>query len=217
MSDGIRISDMTELTSGDEALIVPVVDAPAEANNNIALGEMLRSQRPGYTTWNDLRFSATAINPPGAVTDPDWDAANGGWLFDDGSTETLYIIGQLPHLWLEGSTLKPHVHWEKTTSAAGAVLWRLRYQWAAIGEVREALATLSGSVAAVASDVADTHQITPLGDLDATGKQISDMLVMRLERVGGDGADTYGADARLLEFDIHYQIDSEGSIHEYLK
>lgn len=217
MSDGTRISEMTEITEGEESLAVPVVDIDGEANNRIALGEMLRSRRPGYTTWNDLRFSATAINPPGAVTDPDWDATSGGWLFDANGTETLYIIGQLPHTWLEGSVLKPHVHWEKTTAAAGAVLWRLRYQWAPIGEVREALETISGSVASVASDLADVHQITPIGDIDATGKQISDMLVMRIERVGGDALDSYGADARLLEFDIHHQIDSEGSIAEFTK
>ncbi len=33
----------------------------------------------------------------------------------------------------------------------------------------------------------------------------------------GDNEDTYGADARLLEFDIHYQIDAGGSVGEFSK
>lgn len=178
-----------------------------------------RSERDtSMFVWEDMRFPSTAINPPGAASDPDWDPANGGWLFDADSTEVLYVIAQLPHAWAEGSVLKPHVHFEKTTSAAGNVLWRLRYQWAPIGEARAQLVTLSNATASVASDVADVHQITDFGEIDAAGHEISDMLVMRLERVGGDAADTYGADARLLEFDIHYMKDRiGGSQQEYTK
>ena len=56
---------------------------------------------------------------------------------------------------------------------------------------------------------ANKHLITSLGDISATGKHLSDMLVMILTRIST--GDTYGADARLLEFDIHYQIDAFGS------
>jgi hypothetical protein len=167
--------------------------------------------------WDDLRFPATAINPPGAESDPDWDTDKGGWLFDDSGTEVLYLIAQLPHSWFEGSDIAPHLHWEKTTSATGNVLWRLEYQWCPIGEARESEETLNASVPAVSSDVADTHQLTSFGHVSATGKQISDMLVMKLSRIGGDELDTYAADARLLEFDIHYQNDSLGSIQEFIK
>lgn len=174
----------------------------------------LFAQRPAY---EDLRFPATAINPPGAASDPDWDSTNGGWLFDAGSTEVLYVIAQLPHSWKEGTALMPHVHWEKTTSAAGNVRWQLRYEWSAYLEARTALTTTNETSPVVNSDVADTQMITALPNITATGKQISDMLVMRIERVGGHASDTYAADARLLEFDIHYQVDSFGSSTEFSK
>lgn len=58
-----------------------------------------------------------------------------------------------------------------------------------------------------------TYNGTVLG----TGIQISDMIVWKLSRIGGNGADTYGADARLLEFDIHYQQDAPGSIAQFTK
>lgn len=61
------------------------------------------------------------------------------------------------------------------------------------------------------------HLLTELGDIDMTGKTLSDCILFELSRIGGDASDTYGADARLLEFDIHYEIDSFGSNQEYIK
>ena len=171
--------------------------------------------------FEDLRFPATVINPPGQVADPDWDIVNGGWLFAASGTELIYVIAQMPHSWKEGSPIEPHVHWQKTTSAAGNVLWRLEYKWAPINAVMDpAFTTID--VSEVVSDVMDTdtddkHLISSFGYIDATGKKISDVLVMRVSRIGGDADDTYGADARLLEFDIHHQINSRGSTFQYVK
>ena len=94
-----------------------------------------RLSRVGFATgvaarqWDDLTFPATAINPPGQASDPDWDNTKGGWLFDANGTEQLWVIAQMKHGWAQGSDLKPHFHWEKTTSASGTVLWRRIYTW----------------------------------------------------------------------------------------
>lgn len=169
--------------------------------------------------WEDIRFPVSGINPPGQVSDPDWDTTNGGWLFDASSTELVFVAAQLPHAWKAGSVLKPHVHWQKTTSASGTVLWLLEYKWSPIGDVMDTafteLSSTTVSPPATDGDTANEHLVTGLGDLAATGKDISDMLMMKLSRVGG--SDTYGADARMLEFDIHYVRDSRGSIDEFAK
>ena len=188
---------------------------------------LFRTAKVGYNTgaaarqWEDLRFPATAINPPGQASDPDFDTTNGGWLFAAVGTELLFLIAQLPHAWVTGRDLAPHVHWQKTTSAAGNVVWRLSYKWAPIGAVMDAAFTdVDASTVAAGTpdnDTADEHLITPFTALSGTGKGISDMLVMKLARIGGDAADTYGADARLLEFDIHYEVDSFGSNQEFVK
>ena len=178
----------------------------------------------GYSTglngrqWEDLKFPATAITPPGAASDPDWDTAKGGWLFDGASTEVLYVIAQLEHAWPEGTTLKPHVHWERTTNDGGNVRWQLRYQWAKYLTPRSDLITVSNTTPVQNVDTADTMMITQFPDIDDTTAKISDMLVMRLERTGGHAQDTYnGIDARMLEFDIHAMRDSLGSNQEYIK
>lgn len=172
---------------------------------------------PESRATDDLRFPATAINPPGAASDPAWDNSNGGWLFDASSTEVLYLIAQIPHSWREGSLLRPHVHWEKSVTGAGNVRWQLRYEWSAYLEARTALATINESAPMADTDNADTQMITALPDIDASTRQISDILVMRLERTGAHADDTYASDARLLEFDIHYEQDSLGSHQEFIK
>lgn len=168
------------------------------------------------TQWDDLRFPATAINPPGQVSDPDFDTTNGGYLFDGASTETIFMIGQLPHGYKEATDLYPHVHWQKTTSASGNVFWRLSYKWARIAEVMDAGFTDIDQTSVMAAtpdnDTTNEHLMSAFAAIDGTGTQISDMLVMKLSRMGGEASDTYnGADARLLEFDIHYEINSFGS------
>lgn len=169
--------------------------------------------------WDDLRFPASAINPVGPVSPPAVDSIIGGLLFDPAATEVVSIIAQMPHAWKVGSELRPHVHWQKTTSAVGNVYWQLEYRWASIGQAMDGAWTTIFVTTPSVSDqnTADVHAISRLPSIDATGRGLSDMLVMRLSRVGGNGADTYGADARLLEFDIHYQIDGFGSLQEYLK
>lgn len=188
---------------------------------------LILASRTGFNTgikarqWDDLRFPASAVNPPGQVSDPDFDTTNGGWLFAAGGTEVLFLMAQLPHAWAEGTDLKPHVHWQKTTSAGGDVVWRFSYKWAKKGAVMDASFTDVDVTSVVSgtpdNDTANEHLITSFGALVATDVEVSDMLVIKLARIGGDGADTYGADARLLEFDIHHQIDSFGSNLEFSK
>lgn len=173
----------------------------------------------GGAQWEDIRFPATTVNPPGTASDPGVDTTYGWLLFDASSTEVIFLIAQLPHGWEEGTTLKPHVHWCKTTSATGNVVWQLDYRWSPIGETMDgSWTTLSDYTPDVSdSDTAYHHALTGLGDISGTGKQISDCLIMKLSRIGGDGNDTYGADAAMIEFDIHIQLDSFGSTALYDK
>ena len=172
--------------------------------------------------WDDLRFPAQGINPPGAVSDPDLEATSGLWLFAAAGTEILMGVAQLPHAWREGSAIRPHIHWQKTTSAAGNVLWRLEYEVVNNGEVAAMDFGTAVSTTSVADGTPDTNTankvlISSLGTVDMLGYRVSCLMFWKLSRIGGDAADTYGADARLIEFDIHYELDSLGSEAEYTK
>lgn len=168
--------------------------------------------------WEDLRSPASAVNPQGLVNPPTWDTAKGGWLYDASLPKELHIFQQLPHAWKEGTNFRPHVHWEKATSATGNVVWQMAYQWLCLGQARTAEVTLSASDVVEYTAGADFHMLTPLGEITASaGIGISDVLFIRLTRDVGSAADDYAADARLVEFDTHHQVDAPGSVFLYRK
>ena len=172
------------------------------------------------TFWDDMRAPATAVK--GGGSPPSDDTTNGCLLFSGSATNSVFITLQIPHTWYEGSTLKPHVHWQKTDTSSGDVLWQLDYKWSPINEVMDAAFTTLQATAVAAgtpdTDTADKHLITPLGDISGQGKQVSDMLICKLSRLGGDASDTYdNQNARFLEFDIHYEVDGLGTAQLYTK
>ena len=173
--------------------------------------------------WDDLRFPAQAINPAGQASAPDVDTANTGLLlFDDITTEVVAGLAQMPHAWREGSNIVPHVHWAKTTSAAGNVLWQLDYEVVANGDVAalnypDQLQTSSVVDGTPDDDTANRMLISSFGEIDMTGHEASVLIFWKLSRIGGDAADTYGADALLAELDFHYVIDSLGSDEQFTK
>jgi hypothetical protein len=190
------------------------------------LDQMIASQLGGngpadVGVTDDLRFPASAINPLGQASDPDYDSALGGWLFAANVEQVVSVMAQLPHAWKEGTAITPHVHWTKTTSTAGDVVWQLQYKLASIGEVIDANWTTLTEWQPVAStpdnDLTEEHLITSFGDVDMSGRHISDMVLMRLSRLGGDASDTYSGEARLLEFDLHILKDSLGSAQPFTK
>lgn len=172
------------------------------------------------TYWDDLRFPANSVSKIEGKQ-PAADPETGLLLFDGNNTGMVAGLAQLPHGWKEGSTVYPHVHWFKTSSEAGDVAWRLEYKHSAIGGIMDTdwtEATFSSVAGSTPDDDTEgRHLITSLGAIDMTGFTISHCLIFRLARMGGDAADTYGDDAAMLEFDIHYEIDLPGSRQEYIK
>ena len=172
--------------------------------------------------WDDLRSPATVLKV--GSTAPSTNTTYGWLEFAHNQNQYVFTHVQLPHSWRQGTALQPHVHWMKTTSATGEVEWQFLYRWVKIGEVMDASwlpATGSSVLTPAVSDgnTAYQHALSAFGEIPVDGVQISDMLVCKITRLGSSysGANHYTAPAALLEFDIHYQIDSFGSNYEYLK
>lgn len=163
--------------------------------------------------WEDLRFPAATINPSGLTGPADRELTGvfaGALLFSATATEICVGQAQFPHAKKLDTLIYPHVHWTPTTTGSGNVLWRLEYIMAAPGGVFPGSYTVL-DVLGEASLIAGMHLMAEFDPIDTTGYPASTMMCWKLSRIGGDGTDTYGADARLLEFDIHYQADEIGS------
>jgi len=177
------------------------------------------------TVWDDLRFPATSVKVPPAKYPgfsqflDDGASSQGVFLlwFDATTEEEVYIIAQLPHGYKEGSDVYPHVHWTPAAGGgAGEVAsWGMEYTWANIGGDFGATSIIyaNAHTPADASLVASRHYWTSFAALTGTNKTISSMLAIRLFRdaAGTGETDSYGGDAGLLEFDVHFEMDTIGS------
>lgn len=175
-------------------------------------GGSVRLRRP---VWDDMKYPASGLNPPGAASDPTRDTTDGMLLFDAAATNVIAGGALMPHAREVGTVIEPHIHWTATTTGAGNVVWRFEYAVASIGNAFPAYTTVN--VTAAASGVANQHQVTSFGEITMADDALGTMLKWKLSRIGGDAADTYAADAKLLEFDIHIQLDSFGSEEKYSK
>lgn len=187
-----------------------------EVYNGTQLGNRYIADHIAALTWDDLRAPATALNPPGAVSDPDIDTTTGHYLFDKNGTETLIVFLQFPHYYAEGTAVTAHVHWIK--EAAGTVVWQLEYKWynPAGGEYPGSYTAITTST--VITDYGEVSPAVNVGTMsffpriDGTDKLISSMFECKVSRLGGDGSDDYDQDARFVEFDIHFLGVGHGSV-----
>ena len=173
--------------------------------------------------WDDLRFPAQGINPPGAASDPNIETATGLPVFSASQTNILAGVAQMPHSWVEGSVIVPHVHWQKASAGAGNVLWRFEYDnivnpgevsLLTYANVLDALTPVAGTP----DDGAERRNlISSFGEVETPGARISCCILWKLSRIGGDVTDNFAGLARLVEFDIHYQLDSQGSLGQFVK
>lgn len=182
------------------------------------------------TTWDDLRFPATSTKLGGSK-DPGFSVFkfNGTgsqgvftYWFDGSQEEEVYLMAQMPHSWKQGSSISPHVHWTPSANGTGTVSWGLEYSWANIAGVFPATSFMyaNSNLQGAVNISGSVHYLTEFPDITGSSKTISSMLAMRLFRNatgGGGSGDSYTGDAGLLEFDIHYQIDSLGSNEEHNK
>jgi len=168
--------------------------------------------------WDDLRFPAQGVNPAGQTAAPTVDVVltdfPGTLLFSGTIENVIAGIAQMPHAWKPGSTIKPHIHWSKTVGSADAVSWVFYYRHIGFAtETAEAwVGPIAGTIFAGSQTVTNNHIITSFGDVAMTGKRESSCLCWQVRRLGNTDADA--ADARLYEFDIHYQVEKLGTSTE---
>lgn len=173
------------------------------------------------TVFDDLRFPSNSSNRI-AGQEPTVEATSGLLLFSKTQLNTVFALVQLPHSWKEGTTIYPHIHWQKADGGdTNPVVWEVKYKHIPIGGVMDAAWTTEekDNVVGVTPDdgTADKHLITAFTGISMAGKTISHCILFWVSRLGNDAGDTYDDDARFMEFDVHYEMDTLGSDEEFTK
>jgi hypothetical protein len=161
--------------------------------------------------WQDLRSPASSLRLGAGGAD----TVTGNLIFRSGQDDEVFDAFQMPH-GFKPDVVYPHVHWWKTTSAAGTVNWEARWVVADVGDVFDDISAESYvalDVEVADGDTARLHAVYGTS-IDLTGYSDSCMILFALRRQSASSGDTYGADVHLLEIDLHYQISSLGSLTE---
>lgn len=151
-----------------------------------------------------------------AFVDPSRDFADGTLVFSAGADMRVPGFTQLPHAWLLGSRIYPHIHFVVSNTAAGNIRFTFEYKWARInGEFQSDYTLVTVDRAAPASTL--RHNVQGFGFIDMTGGGVSTIVQWRFARLGAQAEDTYAGNVKLLYIDTHIQIDGLGSDLEYEK
>ena len=164
--------------------------------------------------WDDLRFPPQALNPVGLTEAAKLSSAWGpnsnklSLTFEDGQIQCFFANVQLPHDYLTNTTVFPHFHFSpNNNTASGNLVFKTSYTWANMGQTFGP-ETLVTNVIAIASGIQWKHLMVtaPTGGIapPSNAGNFSSMIIMRVERLGNDSADTYPATIDMLEYDVHY-------------
>jgi hypothetical protein len=172
--------------------------------------------------WEDLRFPASALNVAGPGGTASRDNNDGTLVFADGANDWVVGLAQVPHSWKEGSTMRPHVHWYSTSTSTGNVELRFEYDIANVDGTfsqDESANPWTNALTATqaGSGTARYHHVLSLGDLTMTSCTDSCIIRWRINRDArvSNTNDTFSGDVKMLEFDIHYQVNSRGTVDEF--
>ena len=173
-------------------------------------------------TYEDIQIPALAAkandNPPtlstfrGSVVTYSFGEQNAQ------NEEQVFFNVQIPHSWNEGTTLYPHIHFSCGTTSADSVRWGLEYTWA---NVNGSFGTTTTIYCSKQIGNAYEHKVAGFGGItpDSNTNKISSILVCRLFRNSSHVTeDSYnGDDVFLLQFDIHYEVNTMGSRQQWIK
>ena len=176
--------------------------------------------------WDDLRREANANNIDSAQTRYRFDYIEGQIEFDDNSriaNEGIFYTFQMPHSWIEGSTVDPHFHWWQ--ASADEPNWYMEFRKYNNGDTRPASWTpLIVETNKSVYSSGEIMQISDFPDIDMSGIKVSGFVDVRFGRDTGNvstefaGADPLAGSALFKEFDLHVLSDDpRGSLGEYFK
>lgn len=130
---------------------------------------------------------------------------------------------QMNHGWDVGSEIHPHLHWFQAEDAVPN--WMIQYRWQGNGAAKDAtwksLVMVSEAFTYVSGTLVQISATELIEPPAIAG--ISDILQVRVIRDTNNasglfaGNDPYTATVGAINFDVHYQVDTNGSRQEYVK
>lgn len=171
------------------------------------------------TVWRDLL--PTAVYTPTGVQSPNITVYPGATTlkcqeFPNAGAEEFNPTYQLPHEWLEGSTVYPHLHIAIPNDGTGGTInFQMVYQWANVAQtgVVSEVTINSTTITRTANQGISHNHIVSFPAIVGTGKTLSSCISCRVVRSTG----TFTPSVWLKSADVHVECDMLGSRQEFIK
>ena len=156
--------------------------------------------------WDELSHSNDEMHPTGTTS---WNTGERVYILSSGSTGGLDVTRKLPNYWIEGSDVNVHFHWCPFTALGGNVRMQVAYRWFNPTEVPDS--SFSSWTTSILAAPTTTLQgvVTDLLELSGTDKERNSFVQIKLQRTGGDAADTYAGAIGVWAIDIMYKRRAE--------
>lgn len=203
--------------ASDDAVEVGIYGA-----SEVKLGAKLTSANGWIETsrhYIDVNFSPTVIAASGEAKAPDLVNFASTTIkvaaFDANTEEEVSHDIEIPHAYMAGEDIIPHLHWFPTTTDTGTVRFGLEYI------IVSADGTVSTSTTIYAEDsgdgTANKRQDLSFAAIDGTSVNEGDQLYFRFFRDTDHANDTYTDDAIVGTAGFHIPVNSIGSDGEFYK
>ncbi len=162
--------------------------------------------------WSDMLASLSAGKAVGANA-PTWATirdALAAYRFDAGVMNELWVSLHVPHEYLSGTMLYPHIHWVKTGTNTGTVRWGVEYSSARGYDIEAFPASTTIYIEQAGSATAYQHMIAEQAEgagVTVSNLEPDSLLLMRLFRDAAHVNDTCTEAVFGLFLDVHYQSD----------
>jgi hypothetical protein len=121
--------------------------------------------------------------------------------FDDAATESAVFVGILPEAASLGSGLIVSLRWMATTATSGDVRWSVAWERSNTDLDSDSFDTATAATA-TANGTSGIVTVTNITCTTIDSLAAGDLFRLRVQRVGGDGADTMTGDAELVAVEI---------------
>lgn len=158
---------------------------------------------------DDLVISGVGVNPPGPVASPTYNDTLLTTDFSGSADNRLDVAWQLPHraYYGAGAMARIHLHMQHADAVVSTSLWRVAWCLYSMGSVQPAFSTEPDLSVATFGNLTENYVL--LKSVPITGYGASAILKAQITRLGS--SDAYAGIIRVSSYDVHIQIDSDGS------
>jgi hypothetical protein len=169
-------------------------------------------------TYDDVRVEASGINPPGAAADPTRNTTTGLLEFSGSADNIICAQTELPHDWVKGSLVYPHIHTRHTVAASANTRCKFEYDYAnPNADFNENSGTYEATETITVANPNNVkrHHMSAFSPI-YVGNAYSTIIQWKLTRLANsDAADNDTQVAALLALDFHYLKKFGGSLNLY--